>query len=588
VKKKETLEKNLKYFQEICNSDFYKNDREFIGIISKLTERSAALSNTAINLASVLSDAERIKLEMIQNEIKLGLSNENKPYGVTKVSSIQNRALHYSTKDQVIKGLIDQFIKILESYMDVESVDDKKELFVQAKDMVLLLEEKGVNPLYLIINKKRAKVWYLLDSAYEKTLKKFDIDFFIKKIKNTGQKHHSALGEMRSFYKRKLEYIYEISTLKEEGGPEEHIAELQAKIDKELSTDIEPLLIDTKKIMDSLNFMLEELPTELNDEQSRELKEFLPAISEYYIDQSYAISGGKSYTTLAKNLQFMQKAIDDNEPASVILQSLTKLDMTMQHLYILHWIAESVLKEILKCYGYKCSMGKTIRIYDTNYPTKTSFKEIDSAVKFRNDIAHNGLVWNPDGIATAIESYRTYIYKVAKESKFSLEKFKLPRMDRELTPEQKKARIESYISSKFQKTIKELKDLDTELYMEIEESLHKSNLTLKNQEYKRFNKRIVMLEREQFCQKHFSLSYKDTAIYLQEFAKENFEDYDSANSKAMGLFVWTFSNRNNKSHKGDVEENIIKLQKRILKVAPVAMGGKKESKGGTLWKKLFG
>jgi len=587
LKKGKTVEQNLDYFKKICSSDFYKNDREFIGIIGKLTEQSAALSNTAVTLASILSEADKIKLDMIENEVRLGLSTENKPYGFSAPLLVQNTALVYKTKNQEMKIQIDKFINILETYMDVEDVALQREMLTDAKDLTASLKALKINPLHLIINKQRAKVWYLLDSVYEKTLKKFDIDFFIKKIKNTGAKHNSALSGIRGYHSTRQENIKKIIKAQRSAAPQEEIDALQESIDRDLGTDIEPLLIDTKKIMDSLNFMLEELPDELSSDQSHELKQFLPAISEYYIDQSYAMSGGNSYTTLAKNLKFMQKSIDKNESASVILEQLSKLDMTMQHLYILHWIAESLLKEINLCFSFKCSMGGLIKTYKKYNPeSRSKFEEIQSAVHFRNNIAHNGLIWNPEGIKTAIEAYREYIDIIASESKFDLSKFKLPRMDRELTPEQKEIRIDSCISLNFKKTVEEFKDLENGMYDELVRKLEKANWTLDRDTVKGLRTRIRKNEQEEFCQEHFSISYKEAQRIFTQFAEQNFKDYDAKSSKAMALFTWTFSRKDEQEHKESVQKNIIKLKDRIATVSPGIMSSKTDVSGGGIWKML--
>ena len=587
MKKGKTVEQNLDYFKKICSSDFYKNDKEFISIIGKLTEQSAALSNTAVTLASILSDADRIKLDMIENEVRLGLSTENKPYGFSAPILVQNTALIYKTKNKEMKEQVSKFINILETYMSIEDIQLQREMLIDAKDLTVSLKALKVNPLHLIINKQRAKVWYLLDSVYEKTLKKFDIDFFIKKIKNTGAKHNSALSGIRGYHSTRQANIKKIIKAQRSAASQEEIDALQESIDRDLGTDIEPLLIDTKKIMDSLNFMLEELPDELSSDQSHELKQFLPAISEYYIDQSYAMSGGNSYTTLAKNLKFMQKSIDKNESASVILEQLSKLDMTMQHLYILHWIAESLLKEINLCFTFKCSMGGLIKTYKKyNQESRSNFGDIQSAVHFRNNIAHNGLIWNPEGIKIAIEAYREYIDIIASESKFDLSKFKLPRMDRELTPEQKEIRIDSCISLNFKKTVEEFKDLENGMYDELVRKLEKANWTLDRDTVKGLRTRIRKNEQEEFCQEHFNISYKEAQRLFTQFAEQNFKDYDAKSSKAMALFTWTFSRKDEQEHKESVQKNIAKLKDRIVTVAPGIMSSKADVSGGGIWKML--
>nr|WP_321265938.1 hypothetical protein [uncultured Sulfurimonas sp.] len=589
MKKSKTVEQNLEYFKKICNNDFYKNDREFIQIIGKLTQQSAAISNKAVALASVLTEADRIKLDMIEQEVRLGLSDTNKPYGSSHISLIKNTSLIYGTKNSKLKEHINKFIYILESYMNVEDIQIKKAMLMEAKDLIYTFQELNLNPLHLIINKQRAKVWFLLDSEYEKTLKKFDIDFFIKKIKVTGEQHAKELTQIRTHYRNRQENISKIIKARSDEAPKEEINFLQKEISKDLSADIEPLLIDTKKIMDSLSFMLEELPDEISAEQSHELKQFLPAISEYYEDQCYTISGGNSYTTLAKNLRYMQKTIDNNPNAAVILKQLDKLDYTMQHLYILHWIAESLLKEILKCFTFNCSLGGLIRTYaKNNNKSKSTYKKIESAVKFRNNIAHNGLIWDPNGIESTIKSYKEYINIVAKESSFALNKFFIPKMDRELTEEQKLSRIDTFLSLNFSKTIEEFKAYSEEMYKEIALTLEKNNWQLKKKNIEKFSSKIYVDERENFCQENFSLTYSDTQETLTKFAQDTWENYNPEKSNPLGLFTWTFSHRNNSENAENVLVNINKMKNQISTIRGSDEIKSSSKSGGGVWKKIFG
>ena len=93
---------NLQYLEHICNDDFYKNDREFIEIIKKLTLQSANMSNKALSLVNLLDEAERVKFEMVEKELKLSLNEENKPYGFRDIRLISNKVLVLKVWD---KGL---------------------------------------------------------------------------------------------------------------------------------------------------------------------------------------------------------------------------------------------------------------------------------------------------------------------------------------------------------------------------------------------------------------------------------------------------------------------------------------------------
>lgn len=574
-------EKKLDYLQKVIKSDFYQNDREFVHIIKKLTKESADLNNKAVSLASVLNEAEQIKLEMVQKEIELGLSEQNKPYGEADVADIKDVSLVYKNDNISMKRYIERFIYVLENYLVTEDLEIKKTMFQEAKSAIDLLKSNGVDPIHFIITQERSKVWYLLDNAYSKTMKKFSIDFFIQKIRNTRLQHIDAVESIKSYNEEKQRLIFELSKARKEDADEATIKELQQKLQKELSVDVSPLLIDTQKIMDSLDFVLEEIPQEIDKHQVKEIEAFLPVLSEYYIDQTYAISGGHSFTTLAKNLSYLQKIIDNNASGGKILNEVSKLDYTMQHLYILHWIGESLLKEILRCYHHQCSMGVTIKFYKKDYAnTITKFKEIQQAVFFRNDIAHNGIIWSPEKLKTSIDSYKEYIVSVTKEQKFDLQKFHLPRMDRELTPEQIQERVTNIIYDEFGTYIE---NIDEKIVENLTTSLQKNNWKLPKKEKGSFSKKIFLSTRENFCKTHFNMDFAEAKKYFIEYEQKkspNLEGND-LEKKALASLHWTLPRLEKPNEKSEVEKNIIIMKKRIESV--VNPQGDKKAKGLMKW-----
>lgn len=564
---------DVEYLQKIGRSDFYSNDREFLNIIKKLTEQSASLNNKAISLLFALNEAEQIKLKMVQKEIELGLSQESKPYGASHIELIKNRVLFYENIISEQKIVVNKFIYVLENYLLAEDIATKRGMLMEAKSALESFNTLGINPLHFIITPERAKVWYILDKAYSSTLKKINIDFFIAKIRATKLQHISAVDDIKEYYKNKQSNIVKLSQARKNNAQSEVIKSLQNELKQELSVDIAPLMIDTQKIMDSLDFMLEDLPSELNAEQARELEEFLPVLAEYYIDQTYVMSGGNAFTALAKNLQYMQKLIDENASARTLLSEVEKLDYSMQHLYILHWIGESLLKEVLKCYHHGCSIGVTIKTYKDKFEdTKTSFTRIQQAIFFRNNIAHNGVLWKPTEIKTSIENYREYIEKVAKERNVSLEEFFLPTLDRELTKEQKEQRVIEYVLSKFGKRFEELEERTAK---KIAKELEECNWSLPRESFSKYQFYIDSSEKESFSQKYFEMSFDELKELLLKYAQDNFTDVDNdeLQKKAMGLFTYVF--RGVEEGSQEFNEKIQELQKRVESVSD-----KRFSKGG--------
>ncbi len=310
-------DESLTYLKHICNNDFYQNDREFIDIIKKLTKQTASMGNKALGLVNILNEAERIKIQMVQKEIDLGLSDNDKPYGQKNLENIVNNTLLY-TPNTNKKRLIEMFITYLEGFFSEENTERKKEILVSAKALTGTLRDLGEEPKHCIISRQREKVWYILESDYAKTLRQFDIDLFIEKVRLTRLQYQTDFDEMRSYQDERKVAIKKIMKARSSDDKEE-IDKLQNFIDQGMKVEVKPLLIDTQKVMNSLDFMLEDLPSELNSTQTDELQRFIPAISEYYQDQCYRISGGYAHTPLAKNLKHFQKIIDKNLPVNDLL-----------------------------------------------------------------------------------------------------------------------------------------------------------------------------------------------------------------------------------------------------------------------------
>jgi DNA-binding ferritin-like protein len=563
----------LEYLQTISQSDFYKNDKEFLKIIKKLTAQSASLNNKAIALVALLNEAERIKLEMVQKEIELGLSGDEKPYGKRDVQRVANRSLLYKHVHLHLKKHIEDFIKILESYLECDDLLEKKEMLERAKILMEFLEKEGIDVSHFIITPNRSKVWHILEHSYGKTIRKVSIDFFIQKIKTTRLQHIEAVDEIIDYHKEKKENIIKLSKMLKgeiDDAKQKEIDKLKAVINKELDADVAPLLIDTHKIMESLDFMIEEIPQELEESQRKELQNFLPVLSEYYTDQVYALSGGNAFTNLAKNLKYIQELIDNNEAAGKILSEVHKLEFTMQHLYILHWIAESLLKEILSCYEHSCSLGRTVNIYNKKYKdTKTLLATIKQAIHFRNSVAHQGVIWKPAEIKDAIENYKEYVDTVAKERSYDMDEFYLSTLDRELTTEQKKVRVSSCIKERL--GVKDEALVNEKIFDELLQELEKSAWQLNHKRVGYYKSKIYHHIHETFCQKYLEMSYKEASNYIHIYSEKNPKEKKATNNS----LTWTSFHQLDPLEKEEVNGNI-----EIFKKAIEQVSDKRYNKGG--------
>lgn len=550
-------ERDISYLLKLVNNEYYRNDREFLGIIKKLTSQTAKFNNKTISLLNILNEAEKTKLEMIKKEKELGLKENEKPYGSKTLSDIKNDSLIYPNVNFQIKHYADKFIYILDNFFDEKDLEKRKELLEEVEVILDILEENGINPLNFIINPNRAKVWHIIEHDYKSTLKKASIDLFIEKIRLTRLQHLDKVEALKEFYDNKKRLLKKIEELKKENKTEE-IEKLEIELNKEIDFDIEPLLIDTHKIMESLDVMIEEIPDEIDEDKREELRNFMPIISEYYIDQIYALSGGVSYTPLSKHLKDFQKLIDNGASAKVLFEEVEKLQNTIQHLYILHWITEGLLKEILHCFHFSCSLGKTIGKYNSKFPkTKTVLEDIRKAVSFRNKVAHNGYLWKPIEIEISIRNYRKYVSQVVEERNFPFEEFYLEVLDRKIDAHQKEER--------FLRMLKE-HSINAEL---ISEEL-KNKLIQKLSKNKWKNKKYIMFELkehlyQEFAKKYFNLDYEEVKKYLL-LAEEKGIIKKKSKKSIMSTYTWTVLNQDNVE---ETKKNVKLMKKYIEEVSDI-------------------
>jgi len=525
---------------------YCKNDHIFMDKILSLKKSSLSMGSTALSLVELLDEAEKEKFEKDELE-NLFKFKDKKPLGTKTPSSQPKNILYYKTNIKS-KIFIEEFINILEKYNDISSDENKLENLERAKYLYDELKLIGENPKYLIHNPMRKKVWNMIDQNYLQVKKQFHVGFFIREIKNTRLQFQDELNGLVSYNKARLEAFKNIVIAREANNTLE-VSKQQAIIDKKLTVDIEPLLQKTKKILTNLQFNLEEIPEFLNREQKEELEKFIPVISEYYIDQNYQLSGGYSYTDIDEKLKDFQTKADQSLPVANLMILAENLGITMQHLYILHWIGENLMKKILK--KKKIGMGLAISNYDELYPySKTNLTIIREAVKVRNNIAHNALVWNPQKIDEAIKIYRTYIYIVAQERNVDLTGYKINKQDRAPS----KAKIDENNKLYLQKTFNiDEKDLvnNQKLLNKIKNLMEKYYWNLSEHQIKSFKYELDRIKRDEFSNKFFKCSYSDLKIKIEN--KVNNQNAGISLDDWMKRVTWSFYNQENSNFKSNIK-----------------------------------
>ena len=457
--------------------------------------------------------------------------------------------------------LINSFINSLENYDSLE-LEEKKEKLQEIKHQIDMLRENSIEPKRFIINKIRFNVWNKVEHNFSLTLKKLHIDSFINHIKLLKLKYKDEIDTIKNYYKDRQKIYTEIAQIRankdlSEDEINKHIKVQYNLLNQQIDPKIAPLLVETGKLLNKLEFSIEELPQELTDSQKQEFEAFIPAISEYYIDQTYALSQGYSYSPASHKLQKIQQLINESAFIGNILGEIDTLNDSIEHLYLLHWIAESLLKEILKCFEYSCSIGRTARAYGFNISkqSSTSFDVILPAIQIRNDIAHNGLIWNPKRIASAITIYRQYIDDIAKEQNINLSKIAIKKEHRKMSDELKETKTKEFIKKHFGYDIEVLIELDSKLYKKLKQKLEKNFWFLPDEDIKYFTKQIKYKiyhkekeEKDKFANEFFNLSYNEVEKRLIAHYERQNINFDMTNEEdrkkaKINTLYWAYKSK---------------------------------------------
>jgi len=549
---------------------------EFYRIIDKLIKYSFDINSKSIQLADIINEAQKVKYDLEQKEKVVGLQDKDKLYGFEDKTEAKDYTLIY-TKSLPTTKLINEFIKNLEDYDSLDT-EEKKEKLQEIKSQIDNLRDNGVKPEHFIINKIRFDVWNRVEHNFSLTLKKLNIDSFINHIRLLKLKYKDEIDTIRNYYKDRQKIYTEISHIRANKDLSEDEINKQIKaqynlLNQQIDPKIAPLLVETGKLINKLEFSLEELPQELSNTQKEEFEEFIPAISEYYIDQTYALSQGYSYSPVSHKLQKIQQLINKSAFIGNILSEIDTLNDSIEHLYLLHWIAESLLKDILKCFEYSCSIGRIARAYSYNLSqhNSTNFDTIFPAIKIRNDIAHNGLIWNPEKISFAITIYRRYIDNIVKEQNINLSKVAIKKEHRKMSNELKEEKTKEFIKKHFDYNVEALIELDDKLYKKLKRKLEKNFWTLSDEEKKHFNKQIkskVYLkekdEKDRFANEFFNLSYNEVekkliAYYEQQNIKFDMGNEEDRKKAKINTLYWAYKSKETK----DIS-NAIKTIKNII------------------------
>ena len=410
-------------------------------IIESMIELSSTIGNIgteAHELTKILSETEQIRLKMLQEQSKLGLNEDQFPIGKRVKNDVISVAFVY-TPNLRVNLLANEFSQILED-INFSDVASSKNLIAKAKNLHKILEQNEIDPKILVLNQNQKKSYFKIiynDDRISRT----EFEYILNFMKSSAFANSSII-------KKRDEYYKALNNGEEAEFP-----------------DIKPLINDVKKLKNILNVKLEDLSSYMTPAEKKDLEKFLPALDEYYKDQINAFSGGKCYLPLAKNLKIIQEEIQKNPGVDTLIENCKSLGFTMQRLYILHWIAESMMKK-----NYKTTLGKAIKLHIDKFPEKRSmYSQLIKAVHFRNNIAHNGVIWEPNDFERHIENYEFGINLIANDLNINLKEFQLQKINKIMTS----IEIEEEVCKKLGLKKVEIQKIDSSLLLSINSNKHK-------------------------------------------------------------------------------------------------------------------
>lgn len=449
---KTPVEKIIKYIKSPIRED----NSEIIESMIELSSSLESIGIESIELTKLLNDQERARLDLLKEMSKRGLSEDQYPMGKSTKEDIDPIAFCYSSKNS-INGTILAFMSILEELAKNDSIEH----IDTAQHQLKILEEFGFEPIKYILNRDQKKGYYKLLSIDER-LSKGELNYLLQFMKGAVFTHSKTLKEREEYYKKMLRNLESIDF-----------------------PNVKDLIDSVRVLKNKLSFSLEEIPSlNLTKEERANLANFLPAFDEYYKDQVCAFSGGKSFLPLASNLKRLQESIENRKDAKSLIEGSKTLGFTMQRLYVLHWVAENLMKD-----KYNTTLGKSLALHKTK---NRDLEALQAAVRFRNDIAHNGVIWKPEDFEKNIKTYEAGIEAISKEFAIDLDKYTLSKQNR----------------TKF--TEEAEKDLSDEVGLKIE-NVYLVDKRLKNRfEHKRLKKL-----------KDIIAIVKNESVFVDDFVEKN-------------------------------------------------------------------
>jgi len=421
----------LEYLQNNFNTS--EEPDKYIDAMLSISSVSSALGGEVADLLSSLNDMQRSRLNSLQKELRNGLSDGEKPYGVLKKSEFPSSYLLYQAKNKESEE-ISLFLENLEKLSSEKLAEiDKLSLLRKLKVQNKEFKSRGIILKHYITKISEKNAWNMLLFTDPSKMDKYELDDIVLKMKLAVSKHDKKLKETKDYFnyieKIEADFVKITSSFIEKEQYKKVLEKYRRDILQFSKPDTGEIVKEAAKIKEYLENKLEKLPEYLNEEQKLIMADFLPMLREYYEDQCSAFVNGKNYLPMAKDLEEFHNSVEKMDVAE-FLDNSDRLGYTMQHLYLLHWIGEELMKRFQK---QSLTLGKSIikrrEIHMKKRANKLSnaYTKFLKGVFFRNEVAHNGIIWQPTEFESAIEEYKSGIVLLGEDFSRELTKEPMPK-----------------------------------------------------------------------------------------------------------------------------------------------------------------
>lgn len=171
------------------------------------------------------------------------------------------------------------------------------------------------------------------------------------------------------------------------------------------------------------------LQEEIFSQLLQRFKDLAPAYHEYYSDQILKLVGSENAINnlIGNQYKDFQESIDSAKNMAQVRSIAIKLDVSVEKLYLFHWIYETFFKWVYrnkkkrKVLGYKPAqwfyeptIGKALNSFmnsramqHNKHDSEVLENFLKEGVYFRNRVAHQGIIHDPTGFNRAINAYET-------------------------------------------------------------------------------------------------------------------------------------------------------------------------------------